>query len=102
MNWSTTTQPPGGTEFKVRTLQSGQVSARPTTISGIIHLLELAENIGHVKNHVDRIPFDRIFKFIMRKINVLNGLQFSFVTSFFDKIYSSQNYIKWYPINLIF
>lgn len=62
-----------------------------------VDLLELITNIGHVKYFFDRMPFDKIFKCINLKINVQNHLQ-----SIVDKINSLWNYIKPYPINVIF
>lgn len=36
-----------------------------TTVIGTINFLELAENIDHVKSHVDRIRFDMFFYKVM-------------------------------------
>lgn len=40
------------------------VQPGPTTMIGIVYLLQIAENIDHVKNHIDRTPFDMISKCI--------------------------------------
>lgn len=54
----------------------------PIIMSGIVHFVELVENINYNGNQINRIPFDRILKCTKLQIFVLNGLQSS-VAHFF-------------------
>lgn len=64
-----------------RGLSSSLVQFWPFVGPTAFHILELVENNDYAKNYVDRIYFDRIFKCIKFRINVLKELHTFFYTT---------------------